>query len=235
MSSPVLFKIANDLRDIQIEASVDEADIGNVKQGNDVTFSVDAYPDDKFIGSVEQVRLAPTELQNVVTYTVIITAKNPDLKLLPGMTANVEIVTGKRHNVLRVVNEALRFRPPEQEGQQGTAFSAAPSPEQRLAFLRRSLQPLGVSEERIQKIAAEMQEQMAAVMQNAQKQTLMGSLDPAVVRQQMGIVLDRIMQENLTPDQFDEFHVGVQFIDLTNSVTEPIEKYINHLLETDAI
>ena len=206
MSSPVLFKIANDLRDIQIEASVDEADIGNVKQGDDVTFSVDAYPDDKFSGSVEQVRLAPTELQNVVTYTVIITARNPDVKLLPGMTANVEIITGKRHDVLRVANEALRFRPPEQEGQaEGAAFSAGPSPEQRLAFLRRSLQPLGVSEERIQKIAAEMREQMAAVMQNAQKQTLMGSLDPAVVRQQMAIIRDRIMQENLTPDQFDQF------------------------------
>ena len=111
LSSPVLFKIAQDLREIQIEANVDEADIGNVKKGNSTSFTVDAYPDEEFTGSVGQVRLSPTELQNVVTYTVIITAMNPDMKLLPGMTANVEIVTGIRQNVLRVANEALRFRP----------------------------------------------------------------------------------------------------------------------------
>jgi HlyD family secretion protein len=110
LSSPVLFKIAQDLREIQIEANVDEADIGNVKKGNSTSFTVDAYPDEEFTGSVGQVRLSPTELQNVVTYTVIITAMNPDMKLLPGMTANVEIVTGIRQNVLRVANEALRFR-----------------------------------------------------------------------------------------------------------------------------
>lgn len=206
MSSPVLFKIANDLRDIQIQASVDEADIGNVKQGNEVTFSVDAYPDDKFSGNVEVVRLAPVELQNVVTYTVVITAKNPDLKLLPGMTANVEIVTGKRHNVLRVANEALRFRPPDQEqAEEGAHFTAGPSPEQREAVLRRGLEPLGVSGERIQKIAAEMQEQMTAVMENSRRQTLMGSIDPAIVREQMEVIRERILRENLTPEQFDQF------------------------------
>ena len=82
LSSPTLFKIAQDLRQIQIEANVNEADIGNVKENNTVTFSVDAFPDLKFSGHVDQVRLAPTELQNVVTYTVIIAAKNLDLKLL---------------------------------------------------------------------------------------------------------------------------------------------------------
>jgi HlyD family secretion protein len=111
LSSPVLFKIAQDLREIQIEANVDEADIGNVMQGNEATFTVDAFPDIEFNGTVEQVRLAPNEQNNVVTYTVIITAKNPDLKLLPGMTAIVEIVTGKIENVLRVTNDAIRFKP----------------------------------------------------------------------------------------------------------------------------
>ena len=96
LSSPTLFKIAQDLRQIQIEANVDEADIGNVKKDDSVTFTVDAFPNLKFSGHVDQVRLAPTELQNVVTYTVIVAAKNPELKLLPGMTANVEIVTGKK-------------------------------------------------------------------------------------------------------------------------------------------
>ena len=111
LSSPVLFQIAQDLREIQIEANVDEADIGNVIQGNLATFTVDAYPDLEFKGTVEQVRLSPNETNNVVTYTVIVTAKNPDLKLLPGMTAIVEIVTGKSENVLRVSNDAVRFKP----------------------------------------------------------------------------------------------------------------------------
>ena len=113
LSSPVLFRIAQDLTQIRIEANVDEADIGNVQQGNSVTFTVDAFPEEEFSGTVDQVRLAPTELQNVVTYTVIISARNPELKLFPGMTAIVEIVTGKSEDVLRVSNEAVRFRPPE--------------------------------------------------------------------------------------------------------------------------
>ena len=112
LSSPVLFQIAQDLREIQIEANVDEADIGNVTRGNEAAFTVDAYPELEFNGKVEQVRLSPNETNNVVTYTVIVTADNPDLKLLPGMTAIVEIVTGKSENVLRVSNDAIRFKPP---------------------------------------------------------------------------------------------------------------------------
>lgn len=111
LSSPVLFKIAQDLREIQIEANVDEADIGNVTRGNEAMFTVDAYPELEFRGKVEQVRLSPNETNNVVTYTVIVTAKNPELKLLPGMTAIVEIVTGKSEGVLRVSNDAIRFKP----------------------------------------------------------------------------------------------------------------------------
>ena len=111
LSSPTLFSIAQDLVDIQIEANVDEADIGNVKEGNSATFTVDAYPDAEFSGVVNQVRLAPNEQNNVVTYTVIVTARNPDLKLLPGMTAIVEIVTGKSDDVMRVANQAIRFKP----------------------------------------------------------------------------------------------------------------------------
>jgi HlyD family secretion protein len=110
-SAPVLFRIAQDLTKIQIEANVDEADIGNVVEGNEASFEVDAYPGIGFKGTVEQVRLAPNETNNVVTYTVIVTADNPDLKLLPGMTAIVEIITGRVDNTLRVSNDALRFRP----------------------------------------------------------------------------------------------------------------------------
>jgi len=110
-SAPVLFRIAQDLTKIQIEANVDEADIGNVVEDNEATFTVDAFPDLEFEGQVEQVRLAPNETNNVVTYTVIVTADNPDLKLLPGMTAIVEIITGRVENALRVSNDAVRFKP----------------------------------------------------------------------------------------------------------------------------
>ncbi len=111
LAAPILFTIANDLTEIQIEANVDEADIGNVRAGAAVRFGVDAFPEDDFTGRVAQVRLAPVEEQNVVTYTVIITARNADRRLLPGMTANVEIVAGQRTNVLRAANAALRFKP----------------------------------------------------------------------------------------------------------------------------
>jgi len=111
LQAPELFKIAQDLRRIQIEAQVNEADVGAIRQGNPVEFTVDAYPEDRFRGSVSQVRLAATELQSVVTYTVIIEARNEDRRLYPGMTANVQIETARRQDVLRVSNDALRFRP----------------------------------------------------------------------------------------------------------------------------
>jgi len=125
LSSPILFYIAQDLTEIQIEANVDEADIGNVRAGNAATFTVDAYPEHDFSGQVDQVRLAPNEENNVVTYTVIITAGNPDMKLLPGMTAIVDIVTGRSEDVLRVSNEAIRFKPPA--GSELAKLNARPS------------------------------------------------------------------------------------------------------------
>ena len=98
-STPTLFTIANDLTQMQVEAAVDEADIGSVKAGQPVTFTVDAFPDDVFTGSVKEVRINPTVTSNVVTYTVIINAPNPDNKLFPGMTANVSITTEKQSGV----------------------------------------------------------------------------------------------------------------------------------------
>lgn len=111
LSAPVLFTIAQDLHEVQIDAQVDEADIGQVEEGQSVRFTVDAYPDQRFEGRVQQVRLAGVEEQNVVTYTVVISSDNPRRQLLPGMTANVDIVTGERAGVLTVPNGALRFRP----------------------------------------------------------------------------------------------------------------------------
>lgn len=112
-SAPTLFVIANDLSRMQVEASVDEADIGLLGRNDRVDFAVDAYPDDTFIGRIEQIRLKPTTTQNVVTYGVIITFENPDLRLKPGMTANLTITVDRKDNVLAVPNAALRYEPPD--------------------------------------------------------------------------------------------------------------------------
>ena len=111
--TPTLFQIAEDLTRMQIETKVDEADIGSVEEGQNVTFRVDAFPDVKFNGKVVQVRIAPSTSDNVVTYTVIIHVDNQELKLKPGMTANVSIETAHAENVLRIPVAALRFTPPE--------------------------------------------------------------------------------------------------------------------------
>jgi HlyD family secretion protein len=111
LSAPKLFTLAEDLAKVEIDAQVDEADIGQVAPGNSVGFTVDAFPDADFTGTVDQIRLTPTTASNVVTYTVVILADNPRGRLLPGMTANVEIVTGVRNGVIVVPNEALRFQP----------------------------------------------------------------------------------------------------------------------------
>jgi HlyD family secretion protein len=111
LQSPVLFTIAQDLTRMQVEASVVEADIGRFAVGQPVTFTVDAYPDRTFEGFVTQIRKAPQIVQNVVTYVVVASAENPEEFLLPGMTANLQVVTATRKNVLQVPNAALRFRP----------------------------------------------------------------------------------------------------------------------------
>jgi HlyD family secretion protein len=109
--APILFQIANDLTKMRVECSIDEADIGKVKEGQEARFSVDAFPNDNFIGVVSQVRYSATIQQNVVTYTAIVDVNNPELKLRPGMTATASILAGQARNVLRVPNTALRFQP----------------------------------------------------------------------------------------------------------------------------
>jgi HlyD family secretion protein len=111
LQTPTLFKIAQDLSRMQIDASFAEADIGNIRVGQPVRFTVDAFPDQHFKGSVKLVRMNPTTQQNVVTYDVVINVDNPDLKLLPGMTAYVTVTVAERKNVLKVPNAALRYKP----------------------------------------------------------------------------------------------------------------------------
>jgi HlyD family secretion protein len=108
--TPTLFSIAEDLTRMQIDTSVDEADIGRIKVGQSVQFTVDAYPDNTFPGKVSEIRNAPTTVQNVVTYNVVVKVANPELKLKPGMTANVSIITALEKGILKVPNASLRFK-----------------------------------------------------------------------------------------------------------------------------
>jgi HlyD family secretion protein len=113
MSAPVLFLLAGDLGQMEILASVDESDIGLIQQGQEVRFTVQAYPEEPFVGEVKQVRLQSSVSENVVTYGVVIGVDNPSGKLLPGMTATVEFIVARDRDVLKVPNSALRFQPPE--------------------------------------------------------------------------------------------------------------------------
>ena len=112
LQAPELFVIAKDLRDMQVETSIDEADVGRIRVDQRATFTVDAFPGRPFAGEVKTVRKAAQNVQNVVTYIAIISANNDRGELLPGMTANVRITTDSRESVLKVPNSALRFRPP---------------------------------------------------------------------------------------------------------------------------
>lgn len=116
MSTPTLFTIAQDLTKMQISATVDESDIGKVHEGGNATFSVDAYPEEHFSGTVTQVRNAATTVSNVVTYSVIVAVDNTELKLKPGMTANVTFVSDSRQGALKIPTSALRFRPKTADG-----------------------------------------------------------------------------------------------------------------------
>jgi HlyD family secretion protein len=125
LSAPTLFTIAQDLREIEIYSNIDEADVGRIKAGQRVTFTVNAYPNRTFEGAVKLVRLGAQTVQNVVTYTGVISVRNADLALLPGMTANLQIITDQRAEVTRVPNAALRFKPVAQ-----TASISAAAPTQ---------------------------------------------------------------------------------------------------------
>lgn len=123
-NTPTLFTIAGDLKQMQVQASVDEADIGKIQVGQKSTFTVDAYPDSNFTGQVSQIRLQPVTVQNVVSYTVVIDVPNPQLKLMPGMTANLTIVVAGKEDVVVAPSAALRFTPPDWEGRKKGAKTA---------------------------------------------------------------------------------------------------------------
>jgi HlyD family secretion protein len=176
LQAPTLFTIAQDLTKMQVETSVDEADIGRIKLDDTATFTVDAFPGETFRGRVTQIRKAAQVVQNVVTYTVVVAVENPGGRLLPGMTANVRLVVAEKPSVLKVPNAALRFRPPGAEGEPGAAATPAQarggadtggaprtSPEQ---IRERLVKALGLSEEQQRKldpILVETRQEMMAV------------------------------------------------------------------------
>ncbi len=169
-SIPTLFEVAQDLSSMQIEASIDEANIGKIQEGLPVRFRVDAYPDERFSGVVTQVRKAATNTNNVVTYTVIINAENPDETLLPGMTASVDVVLGSRRNVLRAPNAALRFTPPAGVGSGGSGGDAR-MPGGGTDRAAEMASQLSLTEEQEQKFAALIEEnaqELRVVMQQQQ-------------------------------------------------------------------
>lgn len=126
-STPTLFTVADDLSKMQLQASIDEADIGQIKVDQTARFTVDAYPDRQFTGTVTQIRLQPTTVQNVVTYTVVIDVDNPDLAIMPGMTANITITVQQARDVLKLPLAALKFTPPDEKRQGAPRKSAVDS------------------------------------------------------------------------------------------------------------
>jgi HlyD family secretion protein len=178
LSAPTLFTIAEDLGKMQVEVSVDEADIGRIKLEDRATFTVDSFPGQSFTGTVTQIRKAAQIVQNVVTYTVVVAVDNPGGRLLPGMTANAKMIVAEKPSVLKVPNAALRFRPPGAEGPPAGAGQAAaragtergerpggsrPSPEQ---IRDRLVKGLGLTEEQqrtLDPILADSREQMRAL------------------------------------------------------------------------
>lgn len=208
MTAPKLFTIAQDLSQVQIEAQVDEADIGQVTSDNAVTFTVDAYPDVIFKGQVEQIRLAPIALNNVVTYTVVIAAGNPLGRLLPGMTANVEIVTGEHKDVVVVPTEALRFQPrgPAQAAITRDAWSTgavlASSGDRRARLLQRLREQLELTEEELGQIDAALDAEFAAI-KNAGPPGA-GAVQEDM-REQARMRIAKVLRAVLTPEKYKKY------------------------------
>ncbi len=169
LQAPVLFTIAQDLRDMQVEAAIDEADVGRLRTGMPVSFAVDAFPRRSFSGEIRQIRKSPQNVQNVVSYTVVISAANPDLALLPGMTANVRVQVESRASALKVPNAALRWRPPgaaEPAPAEGAPPAKGQAGGQAAQFRQRilkELNPSDVQKAQLEGIFAESRRRFAAL------------------------------------------------------------------------
>ena len=162
LQAPVLFKIAEDLVRMEIVLAVDESDIGQVKQGQSVSFTVDAFPDRQFRGSVSQVRLSATNTNNVITYPVVVSVDNSDQVLLPGMTTNAEIEVSRRDNVLKAPNAAMRFKPPVEDPAQAQAQQRGGGMSEELPAIAASLKLDAAQQAAFDDALTKMRERIAA-------------------------------------------------------------------------
>lgn len=203
LSAPTLFAIAQDLEKMQIEADVDEADIGRIKQGQAVKFTVDAFPDKKFEGLVAQVRKAATVTSNVVTYKVIISVENKALTLLPGMTANIDIILGQRSEVLRASNSALRFTPDGDT--QGSSSMEGTARATQLA------EELALNTEQVEQLANVLNDMQSAIQALREQRASYGpggGGPPSDMRQQMRKLRSQVqtqLQGFLSPEQIEKY------------------------------
>lgn len=161
LQAPVLFQIAEDLSKMEIELAIDEADIGQVEQGQGVSFTVDAFPDRRFRGEVQQIRLSATNTNNVITYPVVVAVDNSDQVLLPGMTANAEIEVSRRDGVLRVPNAALRYKPADDAGIAPPARGGGAGIDADIAALGAGLDLDAAQQAALDEALAQMREQSA--------------------------------------------------------------------------
>ena len=210
LQAPKLFTIAQDLREMQVETDVDEADVGRTQLGQPAVFTVDAYPGREFTGKVLQIRKAPRNVQNVVTYTVLVSADNPDKRLMPGMTANIQIITAKRNDSLKVPNSALRFRPAGEEsrpqGPSGETRAANPSQaestetSERLQQLTAALNLSDSQQSQARIILAEVREKLSSLRRQG--------ASPDDIRSETNTLRERIRRaiaELLSPEQKEKF------------------------------
>ncbi|MEE2746468.1 MAG: efflux RND transporter periplasmic adaptor subunit [Pseudomonadota bacterium] len=181
LQAPTLFTIAKDLKKMQVDANIDEADIGEIVNGQSVSFAVDAYPGRKFLGTVRQVRKKPQEVQNVITYTVVIEAENNDFKLLPGMTASVEIRVSNRKNVLKIPTRALRFTPSDikkapvvgkRNRQPPNLRMRREQAQARLKHLAKQLNLTDNQKEQVRNLGRQMGQRIRAIRQSEGKQNI---------------------------------------------------------------
>lgn len=210
LQSPELFKIAQDLQRIRIEAQVNEADVGAIAEGNPATFTVDAYPEQQFEGRVSQVRLAATELNTIVTYTVIIEAANEGRRLFPGMTANVQIEAAARADVLRIPNEALRFRPRGELAAQTEGQPKAERGDRSARQIERLKAELELSDAQEAALRTGIGEMMAG-MRRTQTGTESAVSDPGQMRIRIAAKIEQILSPLLSEAQrplFEKWKAG---------------------------
>ncbi|HEX2840370.1 efflux RND transporter periplasmic adaptor subunit [Hyphomicrobium sp.] len=210
LQAPELFKIAQDLSRIRIEAQVNEADVGSVSEGNPASFTVDAYPDRQFEGAVTQVRLAATELNSVVTYTVIVEAANEGRKLFPGMTANVTIVSATRDGALRIPNDALRFKPKiDTANAGGQSAGEGRGADRGAQMIERIKTEVGLTDDQV-KAAREAMEKLGREMREGAGQSSFmgggpGGGDRSAMRQRFTARLEQALSPLLTDAQKTAF------------------------------